>query len=177
MLRVAVARFGEMDVSGWWNTNGMLGRPGMTVLSRGLAHTHFFAQARVAFTVAELRCKEVFDPPGSVTLWSLPTEIEDQLELNVQHWLEDPDRWISYFTRLQNLEHADLLGLLGSLDLLNAEQRQEAEKLRRSTERRAVPISGEHHITDDLVTLLGAGFWRGEQGQPAVPYAKLRGAG
>lgn len=163
-----------MDVSAWWNTKGMLGRAGMAVLSRGLATTHFFAQARVAFTVAELRCKEVFDPPGSVTLWRLPTEVEDQLELKVQRWIEDPAPWNSFFTRLQDLKDADLLGLLGSLNLLNAEQRQEAEKLRRSTERRAVQITGEHVITDDLLTLLAAGFWRGDQGQPAVPYAKVR---
>ena len=34
-LRLVVARYGEMDRAGWWNTNGMLGRYGAIVLERG----------------------------------------------------------------------------------------------------------------------------------------------
>ena len=32
-LRLVVARHGEMDRAGWWNTNGMLGRHGAIALA------------------------------------------------------------------------------------------------------------------------------------------------
>ena len=34
-LRLAVARFGEMDLARWWNTSGQLGRIGAAALKRG----------------------------------------------------------------------------------------------------------------------------------------------
>ena len=67
-LRLVVARYGEMDLAGWWNTKGMLGRLGGMALKRGFPHTHYFAQARVVFAVARQRCKELFDPPQCITL-------------------------------------------------------------------------------------------------------------
>ena len=82
-LRLVVARHGEMDRAGWWNTNGMLGRYGAIALERGLPRTHRFAQARVVFAVARSRCEELFDPPGCVTLWKLPADVEDQFD---EHW-------------------------------------------------------------------------------------------
>ncbi len=45
-LRLAIARFGEMDLARWWNTKGQLGRLGATALRRGFPRTHHFAQAR-----------------------------------------------------------------------------------------------------------------------------------
>ncbi len=71
-LRLVVARVGEMDLAKWWNTNGLLGRKGRILLSRGFPRTHSFAQARATFAVATARSHEVFDPPGCMTLWSLP---------------------------------------------------------------------------------------------------------
>ena len=44
-LRVAVARFGEMDLARWWNTKGQLGPLGTSALRRGFPRTHRFAQA------------------------------------------------------------------------------------------------------------------------------------
>jgi hypothetical protein len=46
-LRVAIARFGEMDLAKWWNTKGQLGRMGSMALRRGFPRTHRFAQARL----------------------------------------------------------------------------------------------------------------------------------
>src|SRR5947208_13728638 len=83
-LRLVVARHGEMDRAGWWNTNGMLGRYGTIALERGLPRTHRFAQARIVFAVARSRCQELFDAPGSVTLWRLPANSEDQFEEDLQ---------------------------------------------------------------------------------------------
>ncbi|MGE0823064.1 MAG: BrxE family protein [Candidatus Binatia bacterium] len=74
-LRLVVARYGEMDIARWWNTQGLLGRRGAVVLKRGFPTTHPFVQARVVFAVAQSRCHELFDPPGCMTLWSLPAEL------------------------------------------------------------------------------------------------------
>ncbi len=49
-LRLVVARVGEMDLAKWWNTNGLLGRKGRILLSRGFPRTHSFAQARAVFS-------------------------------------------------------------------------------------------------------------------------------
>jgi hypothetical protein len=67
-LRLVVARVGEMDLAKWWNTRGQLGRLGTSAVRRGFPRTHYFAQARSVFAVAAHRCREVFDPPSSVTL-------------------------------------------------------------------------------------------------------------
>jgi len=77
-LRLVIARLGEMDCAGWWNTRGLLGTNGTFVFRRSFPNTHFFAQARVAFAVARSRCQEVFAPPNCATLWNLPAEIEER---------------------------------------------------------------------------------------------------
>src|ERR1700688_1965655 len=79
-LRLIVARFGEMDLAKWWNTRGQLGRHGTATLRRGFPRTHYFAQARAVFSVAADRCEEVFNPPGCVTLWRLPEELEEEFD-------------------------------------------------------------------------------------------------
>ena len=79
-LRLAVARFGEMDIARWWNTKGMLGKLGEMAIKRGFPRSHFFAQARVVFAVAADRCRQVFDPPDGITLWKLPAEFEDKFD-------------------------------------------------------------------------------------------------
>jgi hypothetical protein len=61
-LRVAVARVGEGELAGWWNSKGQLGRMGARALARGFPRTHHFAQARSVFAVAADRCAEVFEP-------------------------------------------------------------------------------------------------------------------
>ncbi|MCK8602713.1 BrxE family protein [Desulfoferrobacter suflitae] len=88
-LHLTVARYGEMDVAKWWNTRGILGRYGTIAISRGFPRTHRFARARIAFAVARSRCEEVFNPPGCMTLWSLPAPVEDQFESQWQDWLDD----------------------------------------------------------------------------------------
>ena len=98
-FRLVVARHGEMDRAGWWNTNGMLGRYGAIALERGLPRTHRFAQARVVFAVARARCEELFDAPGSVTLWRLPAEVEDQFDEHWQAWLGERDALESVLRR------------------------------------------------------------------------------
>jgi len=172
-LRLAVARHGEMDVARWWNTQGLLGRRGAVVIKRGFPSTHFFAQARIVFAVARSRCHELFDPPGCMTLWSLPAEVADQFEEHWQGWLDNGDTWAPLFDQLASVTGSDLLALLTQLDLVSPAQLEAATKLRRSAENRAVPLPGTRRASDETITLLAAGFVRGEPGNPAIPYARL----
>lgn len=171
-LRLVVARFGEMDSARWWNTNGVLGRKGALLMSRGFPKTYRFAQARVVFEVARARSAERFPAvPGCVTLWRLPAHLEEEFEARWADWLESPD-WFEFFTELQHPE-GDLLKMLLARDLLSPDQQNEVGRLRRSAEGRSVPLSGFRKVDEDTITLLAAGYARGEEGKPAIPYARV----
>lgn len=177
-LRLLVGRFGEMDAARWWNTGdqargtALLGRAGGVLMSRGFARTHRFAQARVVFAVARARCSEVFDPPGCVTLWSLPAPVEDQFDARWASWLEQRDAWIDFFRAIESVP-TDLHAAMRSHGLLTEAQAEAASRLRRSAEMRSVPLPGFQALSDDMLTLLAAGFSRGEPGKLAVPYARV----
>ncbi len=173
--RLIVARHGEMDAARWWNTQGVLGRRGAVVLRRGLPTTHSFAQARIVFAVARARCKELFDPPGCMTLWHLPADVEDAFEEHWQSWLDQPDAWKPFFEELSGNADGDLLGTLSRLELISRPQLDDVAGLRRGPEGRSVPLPGVHRPNARVITLLAAGFARGEPGSPAIPYARLEG--
>jgi hypothetical protein len=172
-LRLVVARVGEMDLAKWWNTKGQLGRLGTAALRRGFPRTHHFAQARSVFAVAAHRCSEVFDPPGGVTLWRLPENIEEEFDARWEHWLDNAPDWAPYFQKLERLQSSDLLEALDSFEIVNDRDVESLVKLRRCAEGRAVPLPGVFSGTDDDVALLALGFARGEPGCLAVPYARL----
>jgi hypothetical protein len=161
-----------MDQARWWNTQGLLGPRGALVLQRGFPATHFFAQARIVFRVAKMRCHELFDPPGCFTLWSLPSALEDAFEERWHDWLDDPGTWTPFFQSVASHD-GDLLSALRKHDLITDAQAESVGKLRRSAENRAVPIPGVHTPSDEVLGLLAAGFSRGEPGSPAIPYARL----
>lgn len=175
-LRLAVARFGEMDVMGWWNTNGVLARPGRAVLGRGFPLSHCFAQAKIACTVAASRCQTLFAPSGCITLWNLPAEIEDVLESAWLGWCREPDPWSPFFQRLETFQGGDLLDFLSSLDLIESTTIEAAKGLRRSAEGKAVPLPGTGKADKATLMLLAAGFAKGERQKPAVPYIRLADA-
>lgn len=174
-LRSAVARHGEMDAAGWWNTKGILGRHGSLVLKRGFPSTHYFTQARIAFAVARSRCHELFAPPGCMTLWNLPAEVEDQFEEHWQDWLDQGEQWAPFFEQIAAAGSKDLLSELSDFGLIDQSNLDAVAKLRRSAEGRSVPLPGTHEPNDEVITLLAAGFGRGEKGNPAIPYARLEG--
>jgi hypothetical protein len=177
-LRLLVARFGEMDAARWWNTGdqargtALLGRAGGLLMSRGFPRTHRFAQARVVFAVARSRCAERFDPPGCVTLWSLPAALEDEFDAHWASWLERRDDYAGFFAALEPTP-TDLLAAMRAQGLLSDAQADAASRLRRSAELRSVPLPGFLSVDDETVTLLAAGFARGEPGNLAVPYARV----
>src|SRR5882672_10818660 len=117
-LRLVVARFGEMDLAKWWNTKGQLGRLGAAALRRGFPRTHHFAQARSVFAVAAHRCKEVFDPPGSVTLWHLDEQSEEAFDARWEHWLDHASDWKTFFEQIESISTNDLAALLKGFGLV-----------------------------------------------------------
>lgn len=171
-LRLAVARFGEADGAHWWNTK-VLGRHGAILYERGFPKTHPFARARAAFTVARVRCDEVFDPPGCITLWKLPPETEDAFESQWQVWLDQPAAWAPFFERILQ-PGTDLLATLTELGLLG-NARERLATVRRSADGRGVPLPGVPALDDMTVTLLAAGFCRGGVRDLVVPYARVDG--
>lgn len=173
-LRLAVARFGEMDAAQWWNTKGLLGRLGAMAWPRNFPRTHAFARARTVFTVAGARCDEVFNPPGCVTLWRLPTEVEDAFETSWQQWMDEPGRWAPYFDRISAAPTGELLAYLAELGLIDP-RRDRLGGLRRSAEGRGAPLSAITELDDGALTLLAAGFGLGGPRDLVVPYARVEG--
>jgi hypothetical protein len=172
-LRLVVARHGEMDGARWWNTQEVLGSRGVSVLKRGFPKTHSFAQARIVFEVARSRCHELFNPPGCMTLWSLPAAIEEQFQEHWQRWLDEPEPWLPVFKSLEGQGCSGLLEALDKFELITPAQLESVSKLRRAAEKRAVPIAGTYVPDDEIITLLAAGFSRGEPENLAIPYARL----
>lgn len=171
-LRVVVGRIGEMDRAQWWNTRGQLGPLGASAIRRGLPRTHHFARARSVFAVAAQRCAEVFDPPGSVTLWRLPAALEGAFDARWEHWLDAANDWSAFFARVEALEGSDLVPALQALELVDDADLEVLAGLKTSAEGRAVPITQPFKATDADVTLLALGFGRGRIGAVAVPYAR-----
>lgn len=172
-LRLVVARVGEMDLAKWWNTNGQLGRLGAAAIRRGFPRTHYFAQARSVFAVAAHRCREVFDPPHSVTLWQLPEAVEEEFEQHWERWLDHVAEWQQFFLELAILKEPELKTALQSFNLVTDEEIETFSRLRRSAEGRAVPLPAAFAGTNQNVASLALGFARGEVGALAVPYARL----
>lgn len=175
-LRLVVARFGEMDLAKWWNTRGQLGQLGTAAVRRGFPRTHYFAQARSVFAVAAHRCREVFDPPKSVTLWQLPEAVEAEFEYHWERWIDQTNEWRSFFQELETLKENDLKATLYSFNIITPDDSERLSRLRRSAEGRAVPLAAPFTRTDEDVALLALGFARGEPGALAVPYARREDA-
>lgn len=172
-IRLTLARYGEMDHMRWWNTNGILGRYGSLTLSRGFPKTHRFVQAKIAFSVAAHRCREIYHPPNAYTLWDLPPEIEDRFQEKWHDWLENVDEWVGFFKGIEDIAGKELLELFSERDLISQAQIENAKKLRRSAEGRSVQLSGVTAMNDEALRLLAAGFFRGEPGKPAIPFLNL----
>jgi hypothetical protein len=168
-LRLVVARVGEMDLARWWNTNGQLGPLGTSVVRRGFRRTHYFAQARSVFAVAAHRCREVYDRPGTVTLWNLPAEFEDEVELRWEEWLDNASEWAGFFRLLESAS-ADLEAELLRAELVTDADVHRVRKLRRTAEQRAVPVPGIFSSSIEDVRALALAFARGECANLAVPY-------
>ncbi|MCB1093793.1 MAG: BrxE family protein, partial [Verrucomicrobiae bacterium] len=158
---------------GWWNTRGVLSGMGRSVLSRGFSHTHHFAQARIACSVATARCQSIFNPPGCITLWNLPAEIDDSIEQAWPDWCRKSEPWNPFFESLAVLPSKPLVDLLLDLDLIDAATADAVAPLKRSAEGRSVALPGTGKPDTPSIMLLAAAFSKGEPQKPAVPYLRL----
>jgi hypothetical protein len=171
-VRVVVARVGEMDIARWWNSSGQLGPQGASVLRRGLPRTHHFAQARSVFAVAAARCAQIFDPPGTVTLWRLTDPIEEQLETLWEGWLDDAKSWRPFFDRIAAIKATDLSACLTDLDLVTTDEVAAARSLKKSSDGRSMQMPGLFDGSRKSVVMLALSFGNGSPGNLVVPYAR-----
>jgi hypothetical protein len=111
----------------------------------------------------------VYDPPGSVTLWNLPADTEDEFELQWEQWLDDASTWRGFFEELERCSPALDAELL-RLKLATDADIERVRRLRRSAEQRAVAVPGVFSGSAENVTTLALAFARGEAGTLAVPY-------
>jgi len=172
-LRLVVARYGEMDGAKWWNTQGVMGRYGAMALGRGFPRTHRFAQAGIAFSVAAHRCREIYDSPTARTLWSLSADVEDRFRDKWHNWMENGDAWADFFKGIEEIAGQPLLDCLAERNLITGDRMEAVGRLRRADQKRSVPLPGGADLDDAAVTLLAAGFSKGEPGKPAVPYVNV----
>lgn len=170
-LRVVVARVGEMDLAQWWNTRGQLGPLGAAAVRRGLPRTHHFAQARSVFAVAAHRCDEIFNLPGSVTLWRLPAATEERFDARWEHWLDDARSWDGFFEDVKRIDTPDVTSALLRFDLVSDADLARVERLATAAEGRAVPFAEPYDGTDSNITEMALAFAKGSKGSLAVPYA------
>jgi hypothetical protein len=171
-VRTVVARIGEMDLARWWNSNGQLGPQGASVLRRGLPRTHHFAQARSVIAVAAARCAQIFDPPGSVTLWRLTDPLEERLETLWEGWLDDAMNWRPFFDRVAAIKAADLSACLTDLDLVTTDEVGATRSLKKSSDGRSMQMPGLFDGTRKSVVMLALSFGCGSPGNLVVPYAR-----
>src|SRR5664279_5218288 len=137
-VRTVVARIGEMDVARWWNSTGQLGPQGASVLRRGFPRTHYFAQTRSVCMVAAARCAQIFDLPGSVTLWRLTDTIEERLDVLWESWLDDAGSWRPFFERVAGLKSTDVQLSLQEFGLVTDEDVSAKRSVKKSADGRSI---------------------------------------
>ena len=84
--------------------------------------THYFAQTRSVCTVAAARCAQIFDLPGSVTLWRLTDTIEDRLDVLWESWLDNAESWRPFFERVAGLKSTNVPLSLQEFGLITDEE-------------------------------------------------------
>jgi hypothetical protein len=171
-VRTVVARIGEMDLARWWNSNGQLGPKGASVLRRGFPRTHYFAQARSVCMVAATRCAQIFDLPGSVTLWRLTDAIEERLDVIWESWLDDAGSWRPFFERVAILQPTDVRLSLRQLGLVTEEEIDSKRGVGKSTDGRSIQIPELFDGGRNAVAKLALAFAASSPGNLVVPYAR-----
>lgn len=171
-LRLAVARFGEADGSKWWNTLSILGSAGARAVGRGLPRTHPFARARAAFAVADQRCRDQFNPPGSVTLWNLGATIEDAFEARWEVWVDDPKSWDRFFARIAPGATGSLADYATGLGCVTPADVDAVANARPGPGNRWVQLAGTFDGSFVHAPRLALAFGLGQPSQLVVPYMR-----
>jgi hypothetical protein len=170
-VRTVIARIGEMDLARWWNSNGQLGPQGASVLRRGFPRTHHFAQTRSVCMVAAARCAQIFDLPGSVTLWRLTDTIEERLDVLWESWLDDAASWRPFFERVAGLKSTDVPLSLQEFSLVTGEEVSARHNIKKSSDGRSIQLPGVFDGGRKAVAMLALAYAAGSPGTLIVPYA------
>ncbi len=169
-LRLIIARYGEMDINGWWNTKGMLGKYGEIALKRGLPRTHYFAQARVVFEVAKKRCDEYLSLKNCIHLWALPTTIEDDFDRCWFDWLDKAKEWQPFFESIREIGKESLENVLKAEKLIVANRTKDKV----SKGEKGLFLGEVEEVGNDHIEQMAWKFSLGEKEQLVVPYFKQR---
>ncbi|SDO86914.1 hypothetical protein SAMN04488061_1866 [Filomicrobium insigne] len=175
-LRVAVARCGEMDLAGWWNTSKQLGPSGSSVLKRGFPRTHHFAQARSVMAVASHRCEQLLSHNDAVTLWRLPEALEDHFESLWETWLERHAIWGSYFEAIAAIRTGDVIAAATDLGLVTSDDINALRALKAAPNGRGLNVGDSFTGQRRQIALLALGFSVGRANDPVVPFVQASAA-
>ncbi len=183
-LRVVVARYGELDNAGWWNTKGQLGHLGASVLRRGFRRTYRFAAARSVFAVAADRCAELVDEPNAMHLFDLPprqfsgvlnpVEPEELLDQCWEYWCESAPEWEDFFEQVEVVKVGDLVATLRSFGLVTKADVTALRSLRIGKDASRLRLPGTYTAKPAQLKQLALAFALGGPGRPTVPYALRR---
>lgn len=173
MLRLLVARVGELGLAGWWGTKDVLGAMGAMTYRRGFPRSQEWARAKVVFEVARARCAERFPNSGVITLWNLPPMVEEQFEHAWGKWIGDEETWPSFFNKLQAWDSPSLVDALTDFGLWTIEMKSFLSSC--SPTKASVEVPAAKELDRKHLGLLAAGFAKGASGEPVVPFLRLLG--
>ena len=130
VARLLIARLGEADVQGWWQTDGVLGPDGAFVGRRVLPLTHPTARARVVLAVARHGCRERHPLPSALNLFSLGPSAEDVLDALLAQRASDQAFWSEFLPHLEAIDrHADTRQVLTTCRIVRDEDLKMIEAL------------------------------------------------
>jgi hypothetical protein len=154
-----------------WPAGGI--RPDSSVLK---AHRFCVADSLEHITSLKrdpcLRYTQIFDPPGSVTLWRLTDPIEERLETVWEGWVDDAKSWRPFFERVATIRATDLSACLTDLDLVTADEVAATRSLKKSSDGRFMQMPDLFDGSRKSVAMLALAFGNGSPGNLMVPYAR-----
>ena len=174
VARLHIARLGEADAQGWWQTDGVLGPDGAFVGRRVLPLTHPTARARVVLAVARHGCRERHPHPSALNLFSLGPSAEDVLDALLARRASDQAFWSKFLPHLEALErHADPRQVLTTSRIVTEEDLKMIEALPLGPGGRSLPIPSGND-TNETLRRLTAGFVRSTRRNLIVPFLRAR---
>jgi hypothetical protein len=122
--------------------------------------------------VAAARCAQIFDLPGSVTLWRLTDTIEDRLDVLWESWLDDAGSWRPFFERVAKIKSTDVLLSLQEFGLITDEEISARRSAKKSADGLSIQIPELFDGGRKTVAMLALAFAAGSPGNLVVPYAQ-----
>ena len=172
VARLYIARLGESDVQGWWQTEGVLGSDGAYVGRRVLPLTHPTARVRMVLAVARHACGDRHPDPNARHLFNLGPAAEDVVDAMLAKRLSDETFWSKLLPCLEALERlADVRQVLTASRVVREEDLHLVQALPFGPGGRSLPIPVGQD-PNETVRRLTAGFARSTHRKLIVPFLK-----